>query len=193
VTAEPEVAIVVGIFATAPAAEDARAALEGSGFGPDTVTVIAAANVDTRTLAAVTGTPAGEWEVTLAAAGQWLVLVSIEKRRGIVEQILRDHGAQEVLAGDPAVTEPTTGIPMKRAEAAPPAVEVGMTVMSADRREVGRVKKMNEGVMLVARPFRPDVWVPLTAVDRVVQHWVLLTIPFLEVDVAASFLLKRQV
>jgi hypothetical protein len=163
-----------------------------SGIDPESVTHVGPGHVETATLAALTGSSAADWDTYLAEPGGSLVLVSIGGRRAAVERLLREEGAEVVLVGDERLPHREAA----SAQATPPAevaspVHVGMTVVSADRREVGTIKTVGRSAMLVARPVRPDVWVPLRAVDHVVQHWVLLTLPFLEVDVAASFLLKH--
>jgi hypothetical protein len=186
-SAEPEATILVASFANAASAEDARVALERSGIDPDAVTIVQKGQLNGGALAALTGTSAGDWDASRAES---LVLVSVNEDRRTAERILREQGAEDVLASAATFAEPPIRAGSQAAPV-PPPVEPGMTVMSADRREVGRVKELGNGAILVARPLRPDVWVPLTAVDHIVDQWVLLTIPFLEIDVAASFLLKH--
>jgi hypothetical protein len=156
---------------------------------PDTVSVVALRNVDTHTLSALTDSSPEEWDAHLASLGESLVLVSGTQARQAIERVLRQHGAREILASDDQFAAETTAEPEQQPP--PPPVEMGMTVMSSDHREVGRVKRIGKAAMLVARPLRPDVWVPFTAVDRSIERWVVLKLPFQDVDVPASLLLKH--
>jgi hypothetical protein len=70
-------------------------------------------------------------------------------------------------------------------------IEPGMTVVSSDRREIGRVKRSAPTAIPVDRQMRPDLWVPLTSVERIMDPCVVLDLPFLKVDAAASLLLEH--
>ena len=158
-----------------------------AGFQSETVKL---SEVDVTTLAALTGTSSDEWQALIGTTAIALVLVSVGPQLAAVVRLLHEYGAREIVG--PAAQTITTPAPNNRgASAGSFTIAPGMTVMSAERREVGRVKRVHRGVLLVDRPLRPDVWVPLTAVERVIESWVVLSLPFADVDVAASFLLKR--
>ena len=61
-------------------------------------------------------------------------------------------------------------------------LELGMKVVGLNDNEVGQVKEVREGDLLVDRPFARDVYVPFTAIREVSRHQASLTVPANAVD-----------
>jgi hypothetical protein len=192
-TEHREASLTLGIFSDRAAAESARKALERAGVAGDEITVISPDRADARALAAITGLNPGEWQEHLDELDASLVLVTSAARQPEIETLLRAQGAREVVGGTSLAQPPAT--PAPPADRPEPAIAArirpGMLVMSAERREVGRVDRIERGSIHITRPLRRDVWVPLTAVADVIEQWVVLRLPFSEVDLPASFLLER--
>ena len=184
---------MLGIFSDGAAAESARKALERAGVAGDEITLISPEHADARALAAMTGISPGEWQEHLDELDASLVLVTSVARQPEIETPLRAQGAREVVGGT-SLSQPLAAPPphVDWPEPASAArIRPGMMVMSAERREIGRVDRIERGSIHIKRPLRRDVWVPSTAVADVVEQWVILTLPFSEVDLPSSFLLKR--
>jgi hypothetical protein len=182
--------VVVGIFASPAAADSAVESLDAAGFGSEEIALVSPEQVDTHALALLTNVPAEEWQEEIADLGGAVILVQSADRPREVAQLLREAGAQQVIESS---TE-ADGAPRPAHEQRPAAaagIQPGMTVMSAERIEIGRVKRLEGLAMLVDRPLQRDVWVPFTWVDRVIEHWVVLKLPQAEVDLPFSFLRKR--
>ena len=67
-------------------------------------------------------------------------------------------------------------------EADRPTVEVGMAVLGVRGHTLGKVKDVDDGTILIDRPFQPDVRIPLTAVQAVVADGVMLSETGIQVD-----------
>jgi hypothetical protein len=179
--------MVIGIFDEPLAAEQAVGALTDAGFSAESVPLNAAS---ARAVAALTGSSEQDWREHFAESGGWLVLVAEDTRTESVDRLLRAEGAREVVTSRPLAV-PAEPAATPSAGVKPGAIQPGMTVMSSDKLEVGRVKRVGETAVLVDRAMRPDLWVPLSSVDRVIESWVVLKLPFARVDLAASFLLEH--
>jgi hypothetical protein len=182
--------VVVGIFAKPAAAESAVESLDAAGFGSEEVAFVSPEEVDTHVLALLTNVPAEEWQEEIADLGGAVILVQGADRPREVAQLLREAGAQQVIeSSTEADGAPRPGYEHRPAVAA--GIQPGMTVVSVERTEIGRVKRLEGPAMLVDRPQRRDVWVPFTWVDHVIEHWVVLKLPQADVDLPVSFLRKR--
>ncbi len=61
------------------------------------------------------------------------------------------------------------------------ALALGMEVMGADGTPVGTVRRLAADHLLIDRPWRRDVYVPFTAIRALVDNWIVLTVPAVEV------------
>ncbi len=58
----------------------------------------------------------------------------------------------------------------------------GAEICGADGEPIGHLKGVGSADMLVDRPLRRDIYVPLMAVDTISEQRVVLTIPAAQVD-----------
>ena len=62
------------------------------------------------------------------------------------------------------------------------ALALGMAVLGADGRLVGRVKNVFAGYLLIDRAMQRDVYVPFDAIQALWRNQVVLAIPTKKVD-----------
>ncbi len=189
-----EPGLVVGIFGDVAAAESARVALERAGIPKDGMTLISPEHADALALASLSGVSRGEWQEYLDELDGAFLLVRAGTRDQEIQRVLRAQGADDVISATSLSQPATPPAPHRMAQVAPALarrIRPGMMVVSAERREVGRIDRIEGESLHVNRPLGRDLWVPMSAVADVIEQWVVLSLPFDQVDLTSSFLLKH--
>jgi len=115
--------------------------------------------------------------------GVWVALST--KDPSGAEALLREQGATDVMREDEPWTRggvPTADPKTAQRRVGDSQIEVGLEVVGADYEPIGRVKRVEGDELLIDRPAKRDVWVPLSSVAKRVGDWLVLDLTADAVD-----------